>query len=178
MPVFLVIILLVVSGWKNTCFNPFSFECPSSQHSIQQIVSMYSCSDRLFDFHYAPVSSVSGAVSCSWSGYVNHFYDLVLYTCPNQGYLNGIKCSKSRRNLFGWLPYLSDRLYSFKCCVPRSVKGLCLRNCHWTSFVNHFGAYFNYNVPNGYVIRGVSSIFSGDKQDRRFKFEICKAAKP
>lgn len=156
--VFLVITSVVVSGWKNNWDKPLNFECPSSKYSIHRIASVHSnhYEDRLFDFSCRRVSSASGRVSCSWSGYVNDYDELVLYTCPNQGYLNGVHSIHYDRT--------EDRKYSFRCCIPKSVKGLCLRNCHWTSFVNHWDGYFNYYVPYGHVIRGVGSIHNNKKE--------------
>lgn len=159
----------IEAGWKNNWDQPLNFQCSSERSAIYQVVSTHhnSNEDRRFDFNCRQVLSVSGPVSCSWSGYVNNFDALVLYTCPTGGYLHGVFSVHDN--------YTEDRRYKFRCCTPRS--GYHHKNCKWTDWVNTWDETFNYFAPDGYVIRGVLSIHNNNAEDRRFKFEICQVAK-
>lgn len=163
---YVVVVSVVVSGWKNSYDQPLNFNCHSDLYSISRFTSKHDNGpeDRIFDFECRRVYSVSGAVYCSWSGYVNNYDALVLFTCPNEGYLNGVHSVHHNG--------AEDRIFKFRCCTPRS--GHCLKNCHWTGFVNGMDAYFSYFVPYSYVIRGVSSIHDNGPEDRIFQFEICQ----
>nr|XP_034332017.1 hemagglutinin/amebocyte aggregation factor [Crassostrea gigas] len=164
---FVVLIFVVVSGWKNDFDQPVDFQCPSDLSFVSRFESSHSNKkeDRRFNFDCRRVPAVSGSVTCSWSGYVNNYDAMILYTCPNQGYLNGMHSIHSNN--------YEDRRFKFRCCSPPS--GLDFKHCHWTGYVNNWDSYVNYHVPYGYVIRGVFSIHDNGKEDRRFRFEICRS---
>jgi len=47
-------------------------------------------------------------------------------------------------------------------------------NCQITGYVNNWDAYMNYVVPNGYVMSGAFSHHDNGKEDRLWKFIVCK----
>uniref|UniRef100_K1QVM8 Hemagglutinin/amebocyte aggregation factor n=1 Tax=Magallana gigas TaxID=29159 RepID=K1QVM8_MAGGI len=157
------------AAWKNSWDKPLNFQCSSDKLAIYHIVSEHSNSkeDRRFDFNCRQVPSVSGSISCKWSGYVNEYDANVLHACSNGGYLNGVHSVHNNKK--------EDRRYKFRCCTPRS--GYYHKNCKWTGWVNNWDKTFSYFAPTDYVIRGVSSIHNNKKEDRRFKFEVCQVAK-
>ncbi|XP_048767671.2 hemagglutinin/amebocyte aggregation factor-like [Ostrea edulis] len=155
--------------WKNQWDKPLNFQCPSSLSAITHIVSTHSNGkeDRRFNFDCTRVQGVSGPRSCKLSGYVNDWDRDILYTCPDGGYLNGISSVHNNKK--------EDRRYRFRCCTP---KGRYYHKfCRWTGWVNNWDATFSYFVPRNYVIRGINSIHSNSKEDRRFKFEVCRVLK-
>lgn len=51
-------------------------------------------------------------VSIMFTGYANNYDALVLFTCPNEGYLNGVHSVHHNG--------AEDRIFKFRCCTPRS----------------------------------------------------------
>lgn len=72
---FALLISEIEAGWKNRWDSQLNFRCSSDASSIYQFVSTHHnhYEDRLFDFNCRKVRSVSGSVSCSWSGIVAIF---------------------------------------------------------------------------------------------------------
>lgn len=67
---YVVVVSVVVSSWKNSSDQPLNFNCHSDLYSISRFTSKHDNGpeDRVFDFECRRVYSVSGAVYCSWSG--------------------------------------------------------------------------------------------------------------
>ena len=42
--------------------------------------------------------------------------------------------------------------------------GMCMSNCLYSGFVNNFDGPLDYAVPDGYVLRGVSSYHDNGKE--------------
>ena len=116
--------------------------------------------DRSWSFYCKYSSKISS--SCSWTDYVNWFDEEILYQCPN-GVITGVHSYHSN--------YHEDRRFRFRCCT--TVKN-CANACLWTGYVNGWDAYMNYYVPNGYFLAGVNSVHDNRKEDRRWRFLICK----
>lgn len=72
---FALLVSEIEAGWKNRWDSQLNFRCSSDASSIYQFVSTHHnhYEDRLFDFNCRKVRSVSGSVSCSWSGIVAIF---------------------------------------------------------------------------------------------------------
>ncbi|XP_052708289.1 hemagglutinin/amebocyte aggregation factor-like isoform X1 [Crassostrea angulata] len=167
-PLFLVFLIsVVVSGWDNDFDEPLDVQCPSYLFAFSRFKSTHNNKkeDRRFDFMCRQVPAANSSVTCGWSDYVNDYDAVVFYTCPNQGYINGMHSVHNNHH--------EDRRFKFRCCSP--PLGLDLRNCHWTGYVNDWDSDVDYQVPYGYVIRGVFSIHDNHKEDRRFKFGICQS---
>ncbi|XP_065928481.1 hemagglutinin/amebocyte aggregation factor-like [Magallana gigas] len=154
---------------KNNWNQPLNFQSSSERPAIYQVVSTLHnfYEDRRFDFNCRQVPSVSGSINCKWSGYVNEYDANVLHTCSNGGYLNGVHSIHNNKK--------EDRRYKFRCCTPRS--GFYHKNCKWTGWENKYDKTLNYFAPTAYVIKGVNSIHNNKKEDRIFRFEICKVAR-
>lgn len=73
--IFALLIFEIEAGWKNGWDGQLNFQCSSDTSSIYQFVSTHHnyYEDRLFDFNCRKVRSVSGSVSCSWSGIIVAF---------------------------------------------------------------------------------------------------------
>nr|XP_034332018.1 hemagglutinin/amebocyte aggregation factor isoform X2 [Crassostrea gigas] len=121
-PVFLVVLLsVVVSGWKNDFDQPLDFQCPSDLSFISRFKSTHSSfyEDRRFDFDCKNVPAVSGSVTCNWSGlnfrncqwtdYVNSWDSNVDYYVPAGSYvIRGVSSYHSN--------YYEDRRFKFEIC--------------------------------------------------------------
>lgn len=67
---YVVVVSVVVSGWKNDYDQPRNFNCHSDLYIISRFTSKHDNGpeDRVFDIECRRVYSVSGPVYCSWSG--------------------------------------------------------------------------------------------------------------
>lgn len=64
-------------------------------------------------FQYKSLSKpLNTPVSIMFTGYANNYDALVLFTCPNEGYLNGVHSVHHNG--------AEDRIFKFRCCTPRS----------------------------------------------------------
>lgn len=67
---YVVVVSVVVSGWKNDYDQPCNFNSHSDMYSISRFTSKHDNGpeDRVLDIECRGVYSVSGPVYCSWSG--------------------------------------------------------------------------------------------------------------
>lgn len=87
MALFVSMMSEIEAGWKNNWDQPLNFQCSSERSAIYQVVSTHHnyYEDRRFDFNCTQVLSVSGPVSCSWSGIVaNYVIYLVFVLCKSR----------------------------------------------------------------------------------------------
>ncbi|XP_035826016.1 hemagglutinin/amebocyte aggregation factor [Aplysia californica] len=170
--VVLVVLLPLASGvsWMTDYDQQFTYECPE-QHYLQTIESVHDNhkEDRVFNFGCAPMStffSGNELDSCEWTGYVNDFDALMEFQCHNDYIIAGISSYHDNGK--------EDRRFKFQCCKPGS---LVAHACSYTAYINTYDHVLQYRVPDGYAIRGVNSIHDNGKEDRIFKFDICKLDK-
>ena len=82
--VFLLGCLCIVSGqeWANDYDGYLYYECPTNQ-SINHIISIHDNGheDRIWAFECAP--STFSLETCSWSGYVNDYDEVLVYECSS-----------------------------------------------------------------------------------------------
>ncbi|XP_005099814.2 hemagglutinin/amebocyte aggregation factor [Aplysia californica] len=124
--------------------------------------------DRVFDFTciplillYFPETFVE--LTCEWSNYVNDFDQLIEYQCPNDNVVAGISSYHDN--------HPEDRRFKFYCCRPND---LVTHGCEYTGYVNSYDQLLNYTVPDGWVLRGMTSVHDNSKNDRIFQFDVCR----
>ncbi|XP_063058125.1 millepora cytotoxin-1-like [Engraulis encrasicolus] len=146
--------------YVNSFDSAFLFICPYGQ-TISRISSYHNDNyeDRRFSIDCATPRSSIG--SCSLSGYVNSFDRPFEYICPSNRVISGMGGYHSNS--------YEDRRWQYWCCGG----SLRVGSCYWTSYVNYFDEYFNFYVPYGSYITGVSSYHDNGYEDRRFRFRIC-----
>lgn len=67
----------------------------------------------------------------------------------------------------------NDRRWHWYC---RRIPGVThLSHCYWTSEVNYWDAPLGYNCNKDYVMTGVSSHHNNHREDRRWRFQCCRA---
>ena len=65
---------------------------------------------------------------------------------------------------------LKDRIWRVKCCYSDQFK---LSNCKKTGWLNKFQKDMAFTVSTGDVITAIESKYSLNKNDRRWKLEVC-----
>lgn len=68
-----------------------------------------------------------------------------------------------------------DRIWDWRCKTV--VKSGSFSQCSWTSYQNNWDQPLFFRCPSNQVIRGVSSYHDNGKEDRRWRFQCCKANK-
>ncbi|GFO45637.1 hemagglutinin/amebocyte aggregation factor [Plakobranchus ocellatus] len=96
------------------------------------------------------------------------------FTCDDNHMLQTIESEHSSRT--------EDRVWNFTCVeAPPNTRldgcewsGMLTHGCEYTDFENDYDQPLLYSVPEGMVLRGITSIHSNSKEDRIFRFDICK----
>ncbi|KAK7088510.1 dermatopontin-like [Littorina saxatilis] len=153
----------VYASWLNNYDKDVKFSCPSGQ-VLSYVASTHhnSYEDRRFDLRCRS-PPVSGTLKqCFWTQYVNAFDEPVVYQCPHDGFLAGMRSYHSND--------YEDRRYSFYCC---RLPGYVTYECSYTGFVNQKDQTFYYSAPNGRVLKGMVSFHDDKTEDRSFQFDTC-----
>ncbi|XP_041361311.1 dermatopontin-like [Gigantopelta aegis] len=151
-------------GWLTQYDMPFNFTCPPDQflaHLMSEYKHYYN--DRVWDFKCRHPGNDVTLTNCEWSGYVNEFDRPLIYQCTTSGIITGI--SSYHEN------YYEDRRFRFQCC---QASGYLVTNCDFTPYVNNFDEHMEYVVEAGKIMRGADGYHNNNKEDRRWKFEICE----
>jgi len=156
-------------SWKNDWDKSLNFECPSGQY-ISNMKSTHSNSkeDRRWDFACKP-----GFVGdqCYWmndNNYINDYDKEIRDYCNENGKDGVIVGFNSVHN-----NKKEDRRWKIKCC-QMSAGTQEKKNCAWTSYINDWDKYMNYNVPLGKAIHGIQSFHNNKKEDRRWQLYLCE----
>ena len=64
-----------------------------------------------------------------------------------------------------------DRRWRIGC---RRIAGASLTSCSWTNYRNGWDAYLWYQAPTRYAITGTASYHDNGKEDRLWRFRICR----
>ncbi|XP_028417035.1 hemagglutinin/amebocyte aggregation factor-like [Dendronephthya gigantea] len=137
----------------------WKLDCPSGQ-SVRHISSVHSNYHEDRSWTFTCRSDPVTQSTCSWSGWVNLFGEMILYQCKD-GVIAGVQSYHNK--------YHKDRRYSFKCCKAKSYT----RICTWTGFVNNWDGYVTYGVRHNYYLVGLFSYHSKGHGDRRWRFLTC-----
>ncbi|PFX15639.1 hemagglutinin/amebocyte aggregation factor-like [Stylophora pistillata] len=150
--------------WVNNWQGSFSFQC-SAGKSVQLWKSIHrNCKqDRIHSFNckYGPVRYKS--CDCTWQNYANSYDKPLVFKCPNNGFITGIRSFYSTS--------YQDRKFRFRCC---HIKKYRPNKCKITSLRNFWDRNLNYRVPHNYYLVGAFSDHDNRYQDRRWQFEICQ----
>ncbi|XP_015751103.1 PREDICTED: hemagglutinin/amebocyte aggregation factor-like [Acropora digitifera] len=153
-----------VNGWQ----EDFKFSCPTSNSIMVWQSQHRNCKeDRIhyFKCKYGPFAY--GHSHCSSSSHYANDYDRPLaFKCARNGVIAGVKSTYSAGH--------RDRRFSFRCCHK---KGYIAHTCKHTVIENKWDKGMKYTVPWGYDLVGAFSEHNNDKEDRIWKFEICKFSK-
>ncbi|GFN86193.1 hemagglutinin/amebocyte aggregation factor [Plakobranchus ocellatus] len=145
----------------------FTFECKSGE-SLSRIVSEHkdNVEDRFFDFSCSKLPVKAFLDACEWSDFTYRGHGVLHFQCPESGLITGIhsKYDNSRE----------DRMFSFKCCSPTSY---VLHSCEKTMWSNSYDKKKDAKVPNGYVMRGWTSVYSKKHYDRIYALLNCRLGK-
>lgn len=150
----------IEAGWKNNWDQPLNLQCSSERAAIYQVVSTHHnyYEDRRFDFNCRQVLSVSGPVSCSWSGIVANYVIffvlceslmLQLYSVLYRCFFQRLITSKNiPEYIINRHPYFVQSEQMFEVTVQRYIKAICFLG---TAIVNshiwfHWGVFRYYKV--------------------------------
>ncbi|XP_074647818.1 uncharacterized protein LOC141903556 [Tubulanus polymorphus] len=149
-------------AWKNQWDQPLNFQCPNNQH-IQWFKSRHDNGreDRLFDMNCRP-----GYVGtdCSWTGYLNDWDRVVSFVC-RKGIVTGFHSYHDNGK--------EDRRWKLRCCKLVTKPG---QSCYWTSYLANWDSQIDYSFPNGQAMVGMYSKHDNGKEDRLFRFRMCRFA--
>ncbi|CAL1540936.1 unnamed protein product [Lymnaea stagnalis] len=155
-------------AWMTPLSTSWAFECPNgSGLKILQSASIYATNDRQWSFTCGDDDAALTNLTCEWSPYVNDYYWMFNFQCPNEGVVTGMASDHN-----GY-----DRRHTFLCCFPT---GYIAHACVFTPNINALGGFMNYRRPDNWYIRGFSSEFSqlpNGYHDRVFILNICKLDK-
>ncbi|XP_063397302.1 hemagglutinin/amebocyte aggregation factor-like [Mytilus trossulus] len=160
----LICTLNFVVGWEwvNDYDGDMYFECPRGK-AISYLYSTHH--NRHEDRKWALECRSTGSESHSCyktPHYVNDWDEFFSFECNNSGFICGMDSIHDNRR--------EDRRFRFQCC---SIAGKDLSQCYRT-WRNRYDYPDSVRVPNGYVIRGVSSTHDNRKEDRRYSWEVCQ----
>lgn len=152
-------------SWVNKWDQKFAVHCRRGQ-SISRLRSIHSNlhEDRVWAFSCHRNRYVS-QTRCYWSHY-NAWDSRVHQVCHYGGFIAGVHSYHDNGK--------EDRKYSFKCCNRKNR--VRISDCHWTGYQNNWDRELHYYVPRYYYLRGIESYHRNDKEDRRWKFYICRKA--
>ena len=118
-------------SYQNNFDGPLNVQCRESNgEAINRMQSIYSTGhrDRRFRFSCVKVAATP-AKHCQWYNDINEFDQPLVFTCPSDYYMNGIKSYHNNGK--------EDRRWSIKCC--RS-DGYRTESCELTDYINDFRA--------------------------------------
>ncbi|KAK3711617.1 hypothetical protein RRG08_020998 [Elysia crispata] len=152
--------------WQHDFHQNINFTCPTDQ-ILSRLESEHDNKhqDRRW-YLQCTKPKLASVTNCEWNGigYVNDWDGFMLYQCSDDKVISGIM------SVFDG--YHKDRRYRFYCC---DVADSVAHSCAFTSYQNDYNRKLDYEVPNGWAIKGVfSHHWNNPHEDRRFKFEICK----
>lgn len=152
------------TGYKNNWDAPLSWHVPNGY----ALVGVYSYhdnhrEDRRYGFKYDRIKGRT------------YFYDRK--NLPITGWDSSFTQACPRNYIMTYINswhsnYREDRRFNFRCSrVPSAYT----TDCYWTNYVNYFDEYSSfYARPTDYVITGISSYHNNHREDRRFRFCVCK----
>ena len=67
--------------------------------------------------------------------------------------------------------YREDRIWNWKCRAASKP----FTHCYWTGYENSYDDFMMFRCATNYVLRGVDSRHNNHHEDRRWKFQCCRA---
>ncbi|XP_078582961.1 hemagglutinin/amebocyte aggregation factor-like [Branchiostoma floridae x Branchiostoma japonicum] len=85
------------------------------------------------------------------------------FTCPFNSVVTGFQSEHSNSH--------EDRRWKLRCSRKN---GMVTTHEYLTPYVNNWDSSMNYYVPNDYYIRGMHGYHDNSKEDRLYRFDLCK----
>ncbi|XP_045183014.2 hemagglutinin/amebocyte aggregation factor-like [Mercenaria mercenaria] len=155
--------------FKNKYDEILDFECASEKQAISYIYSVHDNGreDRRFRILCRDVPGVRGPRRCEYSTNWEHAFDeLLAFQCRSNMYIVGMKSEHHNHN--------EDRRWKFRCCGFNDFHPY---DCELTGWTNDYDGVQDFRVPDGKVIKGVISIHDNNREDRRYRYNVCKVKK-
>lgn len=126
-----------------------TLKCSTKQEGINSISSIYNSwyADRKWQFGCKQYVSSDTTVTCTESGYVNGYDDLIDYMCGDNKYINQLYSVHSN--------YEEDRRWKITCC---SAEKFATAYHRLTSRVNDYDQNMDFVVNSDEVMMGLHSI--------------------
>lgn len=123
--------------------------------------------DRVWNFTCGDIPELleTPLTDCEWTFDLNDYTSYFEFQCFNDEIITGVKSTYDLNS--------RDRKFRLQCCRPGNY---VTHACQYSVFVNEAREDLSYAVPDGYVLRGVSSSYVASSRDRLYKFDVCKLA--
>ena len=145
-------------GWQNNFDGRLDFTCPNNQ-AMYRVRSEQSRGHRDRRWEWSCRTVLTGstkflASGCQWSG-VQNGYDLpVMFQCPADNVLTGVKSVHNNGK--------EDRLWEFRCCSAKDYK---THDCYLTNWINDWNGKMDHSVCSStQVFTGAYSYHDTHKQ--------------
>jgi len=114
-------LVAVAFGWQNSWDGRHYMYCRNGQH-IRKLQSIHDNhrEDRLWQADCGDVAGVKADQSCSWTGNVNGWDEMLTYNCPSGKVITGMDSTHNNGR--------EDRVFKFRCCGLRRVTNKCGKN--------------------------------------------------
>ncbi len=149
----MILVLSTEAGYQNKYDQPLNVDC-HAKYGLYGINSRYSPPhrDRQFQFLCKPIATVN-LKHCSWTHYVNQWDGPLLFQCPADYVMAGVKSVHNNQK--------EDRLWKFKCCKAPCYQ---TKSCNLSPFINSYRSMINYKAPAKKVFVGAFSFHDNRKE--------------
>merc|ERR1711911_169426 len=125
-------LVAVAFGWQNSWDGRHYMYCRNGQH-IRKLQSIHDNhrEDRLWQADCGDVAGVKADQSCSWTGNVNGWDEMLTYNCPSGKVITGMDSTHNNGR--------EDRVFKFRCYGFSRVTNKCgkisaiPKNCYMTN---------------------------------------------
>ena len=126
-----------------------TLQCSTLQEGINSIISNHNSwyEDRKWKFGCKQYVSSDTTVTCTESGYINRYDDLIDYMCGDNKYINKLYSVHSNHE--------DDRRWKVTCC---SAENFATAYHRLTPRVNAYDGYMDFTVNSDEVMMGLHSI--------------------
>ncbi|XP_059145071.1 hemagglutinin/amebocyte aggregation factor-like [Physella acuta] len=155
----------VTEDWSFTCTDNQALLLLES--AFEENPTLGEADDRVWNFTCGDVPALleTPLTDCEWTFDVNDYTSYFEFQCYNDEIVTGVSSTYDVNS--------RDRKFRFQCCKPGNY---VTHACQYSDFVNKAQEDLTYAVPDGFVLRGVSSLYVASGRDRLFKFDVCKLA--
>ncbi|XP_066275759.1 hemagglutinin/amebocyte aggregation factor-like [Branchiostoma lanceolatum] len=152
-------------GAINNWDRPFKFQCPGPNQVISRIQSVHcdTTEDRVWRFECKSVPGLSNFQEHFWTPWVNDYDGQMGFTCPFNSLVTGFESKHSNSQ--------EDRRWMVRCS---KTAGMVTYNNVLTPYQNEWDKPMDYSATFGYFLRGIHGYHDNSKNDRRYKFDVCR----
>lgn len=144
----------VQAQWQNYWDRLLNVQCGNNQ-AFYRVKSCYSTQhrDRRWEWNCRNILQNTKFSGCQWTGWQNYYDEPLLFQCPTNKVLTGVKSVHDNRR--------EDRRWAFQCC---GAKGYYTRNCYLTDWINNWRSQIDRTVPSPQVFTGAYSYHENSKE--------------